>query len=208
ETGHARRRRLPAGLGRLVPLQGAQRGPDRRPPLLPEPGAPLGADRCPGGQRAAQRQRPPAVGGARRLGWRGRGAAGLRPQLLLGWHLHPLPVRQRPAGRQLPGLPAARRARHRALPPVPPAMRGVQRGAGQHAGHRHRHDGRGGRHLRHAGRHLPPGGLRHREPHAAGLRRGRPAQKGHDVGRGEERSGPGHGTCHRALLRPGAGSWL
>uniref|UniRef100_A0A8C3SVD4 Uncharacterized protein n=1 Tax=Chelydra serpentina TaxID=8475 RepID=A0A8C3SVD4_CHESE len=214
-----RRRRLGPAAGQqlrrgaLVPLQGVQRGPARRPPLLQEPGpglpvpagqlpgAPLAGPR-PGGQRAAQRQRPAAVAGGRRAR---AGPAGLRPQLLLGRHLHPLPLRQRPAGGQLPGLPAAGRARQRALPPVPAAalpgrragrgprrVRGVPRGAGQHAGHRHRHDGRGGLHLRHARRHLPAGGLRHREPHAAGLRPRRP-QAGH-VGRGPLQS--------RGLERP------
>uniref|UniRef100_A0A8C4KT33 Uncharacterized protein n=1 Tax=Dromaius novaehollandiae TaxID=8790 RepID=A0A8C4KT33_DRONO len=195
--GAARRRRGCAacltaagrGCGAVVPLQGGGRGRGERAALLPHAGPRLpvrgaGLPRPPlagrraGGQRAAQRQRAAAVGAAAP----GRRPPRLRAQLLLGRHLHALPLRQRGAGRRLPRLSAARGARQRALPPLPPAalraaapraarpVRGVPCGAGRHAGHRRRHDGRGGFHLRHARLHLPPGGLHHREPHEPGPR--------------------------------------
>lgn len=166
-----------------MPLQGAARGLGERAAVLPQtgPGLPVRGALLPrpplpgrraGGQRAAQRQRAAAVGAAASR----QRPARLRAQLLLGRHLHALPLRRRGAGRRLPRLPAARGARRRAVPPLPAAplraaapraarpLRGVPRGAGRHAGHRRSHDGRGGLHLRHARLHLPAGGLHHREP--------------------------------------------
>uniref|UniRef100_A0A8C3N245 Uncharacterized protein n=1 Tax=Geospiza parvula TaxID=87175 RepID=A0A8C3N245_GEOPR len=178
----------------VVPLQGGRRwrcgggggGAAVLPPAGPRlpvlgagvPRPPLRGRRA-GGQRAAERQRAAAVGHAA-LGAAGsprRRPARLRAQLLLGRHLHALPLRQRGAGSRVSRLPAGRGARQRALPPVPAAalrpaapraaraVRGVPRGARGHARHRGGHDGRGGIHLRDARLHLPARGLHHREPH-------------------------------------------